>query len=803
MAKRMFTILILIVYILSISAVPVQAAEENYQRAEIIVESFGKQYTESVLISEDNVLLVPVDWFTRYGLMFCLEEDQQYVFCYPGEEANQAFAKRIYVAKDGRNFNCGVCLSESAYQTYIAKAFSQSARLDDMLYLPMAEMLPLFNAKTEITDDGILHINANVTSLFSALYGLNLRELAFNAERDMIGHKFISASSLVVDTILNLRIDRLDGLYDTGEYNDYRELFKSYLTDDEAFLSAYDEVQTPPERYWETKRNELKEIDGILSDVKIGPDFFGYILDSDLYPEFHAFKDCYSGAGDAVEGVYKLADYSNTYMNQVEDHVRMLEAVYQEPIFGEANPACRAALQIAATYGQDGTKQKKELLHSAFVDFISEEYDDILIEAVELTPYKIAFSAVKIIQSDAVEEISKGAKLSYMDTVVNDACRVFEKRVDNLQFDAESLDILRLSSMLALVASRNAYTTFWEDHEKVAQIDRVLEGIYLSADSLADESAEHYSELNAKLNKTASMLDVVITEKVAPPEDNSRIAEEALEAYGEMLWYGVCLSTDNGKYIPATHYVLFDMNADNIPEIIIYALYYHIPVFEIYTYSEGAAERIADSLNTCDVSAWTNASHDLSISDEKAVYAIISAANSSYDSQYLLHYDGKSVTVSDTDYWQPISEQLIENGEIVGGILIGSPEDWLTKHAEETHEIICDSLEDGEYYAKLLSWDQYSMTVELYEFEGWNEEYVYREFTTTGRIITLDISKSSVWLESAWSEDGEDIQCQSIDAALNTKIWGGGTTVGEQCSMLIIFGVDCTTVAGIMILYTP
>ena len=111
------------------------------------------------------------------------------------------------------------------------------------------------------------------------------------------------------------------------------------------------------------------------------------------------------------------------------------------------------------------------------------------------------------------------------------------------------------------------------------------------------------------------------------------------------------------------------------------------------------------------------------------------------------------------------------------------------------------TLSDGEYYGYLKNWNRNSMTVELYEFNGWNEEYMYREFTETGAAKTFDISKSSVWLEWPWSDNGSEIECRSIDDALNTEIWGGGTTVKENCTMVISFTVRNGAVTRIVILY--
>lgn len=111
------------------------------------------------------------------------------------------------------------------------------------------------------------------------------------------------------------------------------------------------------------------------------------------------------------------------------------------------------------------------------------------------------------------------------------------------------------------------------------------------------------------------------------------------------------------------------------------------------------------------------------------------------------------------------------------------------------------ALADGEYYGYLKSWDNKNVTVELYKFDGWNEEYLYREYTKTGTIKTLDITNSSVVLEWPWSDDGNEMKCQSLGEALNTKIWGGSTTVKENCTMVISFNIKNGAVVKIVILY--
>ena len=758
MAKRILSTVLLLAYILSFSILSVRATEADYQTAEIVVDSFGNQNTEKVLINEDHTLFAPISWFTRYGLMARMEESNRYVFYYAGEETVKPFTKRIYIDMNGREVRCGCYVTETKFQTYMTHKFTQSIISENTLYLPVMEMLPLFNAKIEITDDGILHINANTVSVFSALYGLNLQELAFDADRDVVGHEFMTASGMLIDTILDLRIDRLDGLFNTGEKNDYRELFKAYLVDDSVFLSAFDEEKSPTELYIQDKRNILKDIDDILGNAKIGPDAIGYILDSELYPGFHEFKDIYKEMRDAAEGIYKFADYSNAYINQVNDHVAMLGAVYSLDYFGESNPAYKAAKEITSYYGQDSAKQRKEIVFSALRDFIGEEFGDAAVKEFGWTPYKIAFKAVKLLQPEAVEIVGNAAQLGYMDSVVDHACRIFEKGAKRAQFDTNSLDELRLAAMLALVASRHAYNTYWDEYEKIDEINEALMDLYLAAESVRYESADCYSKMVSELKQTESMLTV----KVIGTVD----ILNAKDIFNETYWH-----MSFGQSLGYNYVAKFGADGTFVARGMGSGAYEN----GTYTYADGKLVIVFD--------------------------------NDGFGYPSTIEYSGNRDGFTSLDkYTMQVGEDFYTIRPDDGAFFNNNFDNEPTAEdpdASDSGETTSEApiLSDGEYYGRLQAWTDDNMIVELYKFMGWNEEYMYREFAETGQVLTLDTNASSIWLEWAWGEDGSDIKCQSIDDALNTEIWGGGTTVKEQCTMQISFVVKNGIVEKIVFLY--
>lgn len=307
-------------------------------------------------------------------------------------------------------------------------------------------------------------------------------------------------------------------------------------------------------------------------------------------------------------------------------------------------------------------------------------------------------------------------------------------------------------------------------------------------------------------NSTAEP-DSPTTPTQPPAVDNSRYYDDAISAYAKMLSNGVMLRMENGEYVKATHYRLLDMNSDGLPEIIVYAVKDYMPAFEIYTYKNSTVKTIADSLDTCDLSRWYNASHYLYIYDGKDVYAGTEKATVAYSggSTALLKYDGTSVKNVTPDYSPREIDELIDNSQIVGGIQIGSSSDALAGKQEVPPETKPGSgntmLTDGTYYGLLTSWNTTSMTVEMLEYAGRHEHSYNYILNRTGQIRSLDISGATVWLEWPWGEDGGDVRCSSITSALDTEIWGGDATVREYCTMEICFTVQNGMVSNIVILY--
>lgn len=301
------------------------------------------------------------------------------------------------------------------------------------------------------------------------------------------------------------------------------------------------------------------------------------------------------------------------------------------------------------------------------------------------------------------------------------------------------------------------------------------------------------------------------------PQASEEERQAARLAYAEFLHAGVTLSKSKwGGECEADHYYLFDMNGDGLEEMIAYTSPRSLEwTFAVYTYANGQVTQIADSINTCDISEWSNAAITAEISNG-VLHAYVGKANAAYEggSDNYLFFNGKNVKNYRNGDGLPVpfgcaAFTLFKNDDDYG-ILIGSDQDFLSrlyyqKHPpatpapEATPAMGTDLIADGDYYAQLTSWDSDTMTIELLKLEGvceWSDNLI---LSNTGSFFTLDVSRATICLDAVWGS-GEEIQCDSIDDALNTIVWGN-TYLRDACSMQISITVRNSQVSKIVFLY--
>lgn len=250
------------------------------------------------------------------------------------------------------------------------------------------------------------------------------------------------------------------------------------------------------------------------------------------------------------------------------------------------------------------------------------------------------------------------------------------------------------------------------------------------------------------------------TTATKPVKDAEVDTKAVYAAYGTLLRDGVWLSCDNGDLEAATHYQLLEMNGDGIPEIIVFAVKesQHIPLFEIYSYSQNQIVKIADSLNTCDLSQWYNAGHSICIQNGSVVYeAGKSSGGNAAGTAGRLEYNGKKVKNVKLELGEHMHnavgetpcEILVQSSDILGGISIGSPADFLAAADQKEYNYIdtwvCTIDYDG-FLSNEINLNR-DGTVTILDYNGTYEESYHVWNSAEGTWKLVKEKGNTYWIE--------------------------------------------------------
>lgn len=579
--KKIISLLLALVLLFTTLSVSMVSAEEALTQCTVEVNYGGVIYRQNVVKNQDGQILAPVTWLYYFGGMPMDVEDGYYKFSYVGQEDRGDFAKRIMVKDDGSSFDVRYYVSASEAITkdrpwgdtwkenlewfehelsqavfgvkkialgleqfgsekdwsysVLSGTFSGQACYMDGLYLPIAELLPLLNADVAFSEQGQVLIHPHSVSLSQALYDLNLDDLRFVATEDIYGSDALSKTGYVVDTLLNFRIDRLDFVFNSGKTADYQELFKSYLTDNETYLAAYDAEVSPQAEQFAFMDEALGAGNTALGALGTGFKWLaqeGYA--EEMFPDvYEVFFTDYPHSdikgADIVEGFGKCYSYVSTYANQVEDHRYMLEAVFETGAVDvvQDSAAYRAAQLTWNLYGEEYAEKAVSMaatgLRDAAWDIVKKGLN------VKVSPHDVVLAVLKLGLQDQFQVVKNTGLINYMDAIVETAYSAFCYS-DLTDCSADALNDLRLRAMMTLVASRHAYDTLWDgDHEKIEQIDAALTKLYLASEGVDADSSDYYGKKKAELQKT---LTYISTKNGGTEMTNPTIVQDYSDAQG-------------------------------------------------------------------------------------------------------------------------------------------------------------------------------------------------------------------------------------------------------------------------------
>lgn len=500
MKKRIFSAFLAMLMVFTLIAPTAAAATP--EKVYITIEANGSRYAQHAYKS-GNALLVPVTMLTQFGGMRYSVSGSNYTFYYQAETSGGRplnGARRIFLNVGKKTVQTVYYPTSGKSVTISSASLSSTYTANKEHYIPLEELLPLLDAKVEIGKDGIVHIQSNPMPLFRALHYARPDLFPFGMDEYLLGD-VVSATGLIVETIMG-RYDRLDIINGSGAVKDYSSLFKKFLTINETYMAAFDKTETPIDKGIKEVTGAAGALKSPLSGTKDVITMAEYIFDSSLhttYKEFAGEAKQYKNDVKTINGIITVIKFADTYINQVEDHRNMLNAVYS----GGSAPAARAANEIYSRYGKDTAAQLHSVGMAALRDYVTGEVAGIVNKGANLKPYTIAFSAVKTLLPDAMKTFSESAELFFLDRVAEDAKAAAEKGLSSHKVDKASLEKLRLSLIMYLVSVKYGYDTYGEIVDS-SSIDKWLEMLYLAADSVECVSSGYYANKKAELKKSVS-----------------------------------------------------------------------------------------------------------------------------------------------------------------------------------------------------------------------------------------------------------------------------------------------------------
>jgi hypothetical protein len=78
--------------------------------------------------------------------------------------------------------------------------------------------------------------------------------LEFKGEEELFGEEVTTPLAWVTTTLVDWRFDRLDVIDQSGNINDYKDIFTTYLTDNKTYLESFggkDDIAAQRTKQWE------------------------------------------------------------------------------------------------------------------------------------------------------------------------------------------------------------------------------------------------------------------------------------------------------------------------------------------------------------------------------------------------------------------------------------------------------------------------------------------------------------------------------------------------------------------------
>ncbi len=610
MARRLLCILLAMV-LLAGCVLPVRAEKDSLELHQVQVLFGGIPDSMPVLKSKNGQLLANVDSIRYYGVNITAGTmDGVLAYC-PAEQEAENYARYTFVDPASGDFVVGLHLDDAHIANYVSQAtdygsssdkekllrskgaererlldryfsqkntqvqrirdqylvlirgkFSTVVHRDGQVWVPLDELLPLLYAQVSISKDHrYVLMDPIQVSFYDVLRedGKQAEKLLFDSE-DVVGNDFMAATGWLVSTFTGEVQNYVPVL---GRQIDYEQLFADYLIDNEAYLSAFQAGENSTITYLQEVSETAKDTKSILSKgFQLVKGMYQIFIrgepDPDTYMEFFDIgKDFREGAGTAIDIAASLMDYVHVYANQVDDHRKMLMAVYD---FDAQTgwPSYKAA-KIVSDFYDKNSYDADLTMEVIFRDVLLDQLGDLLYEKLYGGWYDI-IQVGKVVFKDEYEFIVDSGSINLVSNTAQYSYSVFQRRLYQGKHDVKALEKTRLCLMMSLIASRHAYKTYWGNSrdDDVEAIDQILTRLYTAGRWEEITSNRSYEELHKVLKKEIKSLSVRKNDPVSIVE-NGMVVQTLENDY----WY------PSDRWEKPLWY-FYDTNRDGLDELFIH-----------------------------------------------------------------------------------------------------------------------------------------------------------------------------------------------------------------------------------------
>ena len=421
-------------------------------------------------------------------------------------------------------------------------------RIEDELYLPFSQMLPLLNATIYEIKDNIIYIANPEISLAEILYELNIENICFNYSEVFDDNPALDVDftmpAYIYDTVTNWRYDRLDSLVHMGDYNDYKDIFSELLAKDNLYLKAKAENNGLIDNVVEIFSAVDKETktlksthDWIVAACKTDSSYQQEGVLLDVLQEVYELREFEKDKGQELEAallkdeisfsdVVEILNYAYTCTTLIKDTHNMLASVYDvDNNVNGKDVENLAAKYVYDLYGEEVAEAVVGEVLDTVIKDAGEEVPDTAISGVadtKTSPLSIYNATAKISEGFINKIIPYNAgevsKLHLYSNIVSSSLRKYFSY--GTETDEETNN-LRMSLLLCMTASKRCFeimkstcdgsnidSSFYQN--KIEKIDKLIISLYMAAESTELDSFEHfdeYKEYNKKLLKDSKIID--------------------------------------------------------------------------------------------------------------------------------------------------------------------------------------------------------------------------------------------------------------------------------------------------------